>query len=87
MSIPSPDPAKYALCAYFLSGYLKKNPNDAENFPPDQFPDGFIRYEALFHDALFHLAVMQKRPSDNVSGQWTSSLAWEMMRFTSGSWD
>src|SRR5467141_2221976 len=60
MSILSPDPAKYPLCAYFLSGYLKKNPNDAENFPPDQFPDGFIRYEALFHDALFHLRMMKE---------------------------
>jgi len=41
MSILSPDPAKYALCVYFLSGYLKANRNDDENFPPDQFPDGF----------------------------------------------
>lgn len=23
MSIPSPDPAKYPLCVYFLLGYLK----------------------------------------------------------------
>jgi hypothetical protein len=60
MGIPSPDPAKCALCAYFFSGYLKKNPNDAENFPPDQFPDGFIRYEALFHDALFHLKMTKE---------------------------
>jgi Holliday junction resolvase-like predicted endonuclease len=60
MSSPSPDPAKYPLCAYFLSGYFKKNPNDAENFPPDQFPDGFFRYEALLHDALFHLKMTRE---------------------------
>jgi hypothetical protein len=28
MSIPSPDPAKYSLCVYFLLGDLKTNPND-----------------------------------------------------------
>lgn len=60
MSIPSPDPAKYPFCAYFLLGYLKTNPNDAENFPPDQFPDGFFRYEAVFHDALFHLKMTKE---------------------------
>jgi Holliday junction resolvase-like predicted endonuclease len=60
MSILSPDPAKYPLCGYFLSGYLKKNPNDAENFPPGQFPDGFFRYEALFHDSLFHLKMTKE---------------------------
>jgi hypothetical protein len=52
-----PDAAKYPLCAHFLSGYLKANPNDADNFPPDQFPEGFQRYEILFHDALFHLKI------------------------------
>ena len=60
MSIPSPYPAKYPLCVYFLLGYLKTNPNDAENFPPDQFPDGFFRYEAVFHDALFHLKMTKE---------------------------
>ena len=52
-----PDPAKYLVCAYFLSGYLKTNPNDADNFPPGEFPEIFVRYEALFHDALFHLKM------------------------------
>jgi hypothetical protein len=60
MSILSPDPAKYPLCGYFLSSYLKKNPNDAEIFPPGQFPDGFFRYEALFHDSLFHLKMTKE---------------------------
>jgi len=60
MSIPSPYPAKYPLCVYFLLGYLKTNPNDAENFPPDQFPDGVFRYEAVFHDALFHLKMTKE---------------------------
>jgi hypothetical protein len=60
MNIPSPDPAKYPLCVYFLSGYLKTNPNDAENFPSGEFPDGFFRYEALFHDALFHLKMTKE---------------------------
>ena len=55
-----PDPAKYPLCDYFLSGYLKANPNDAGNFPRGEFPDGFVRYEALFHDALFHLKMTKE---------------------------
>jgi len=55
-----PDPAKYPLCAYFLSGYLKANPNDADNFPPCGFPEGLLRYEALFHDALFHLQMSKE---------------------------
>jgi hypothetical protein len=54
------DPAKYPLCDYFLSGYLKANPNDAGNFPPGEFPDGFVRYEALFHDALSHLKMTKE---------------------------
>jgi hypothetical protein len=54
------DAAKYPLCAYFLSGHLKANPNDADNFPPDQSPEGFWRYEALFHDALFHLKITKE---------------------------
>jgi hypothetical protein len=55
-----PDAATYPLCSYFLSGYLKENPNDAKNFPPDQFPEGLWRYEALFHDALIHLQMTKE---------------------------
>jgi hypothetical protein len=39
-----PDQAKYPLCAYFLSGYLKANPNDAGNFPPGEFPEGLCDF-------------------------------------------
>jgi hypothetical protein len=60
MSILSPDPAKYPLCAYFLSGYLKANPKDTENFPHEQSPEGFLRHEILFNDALFHLKMTKE---------------------------
>lgn len=55
-----PDAAVHCYSAYFLSGYLAANPNDNLNFPPDQFPAGFERYEVLFHDALFHLKMTKQ---------------------------
>ncbi len=42
-----PDPSAYPLCSYFLLGYLSKG-EDADNFPPDEIPDLFERYEKLF---------------------------------------
>jgi hypothetical protein len=53
-------PDNYPLCVFFLSRYLQRQPHDALNFPLDQFPDGFIRYETLFHDALFHLTITKE---------------------------
>lgn len=56
-----PDPVKFPLCDFFLSGYLAANPEDTENFPTDQPPDDlFWRYEALFNDALFHLRMSKE---------------------------
>jgi hypothetical protein len=55
-----PKPETYPLSTYFLSEYLRTNPNDSENFPPDQFPDGFMRYEILFHDALVILVLSKE---------------------------
>jgi hypothetical protein len=41
----------YPLCSYFLSEYRSKT-NDPTNFPRDQFPKIFERYESLFDSAL-----------------------------------
>lgn len=46
------DSLRWPLCAYFLSGYLSKNGGDCENFPADEIPDGFERYERLFESGL-----------------------------------
>src|SRR6266853_101336 len=53
-------PDNFPLCIFFLFRYLQKKPHDELNFPSDQFPDGFKRYETLFHDGLFHLKVSKK---------------------------
>ena len=49
MSIP--DLSSWPLCTYFLSRYLSKN-SDPTNFPPDQFPQVFDRYEQVFEAAI-----------------------------------
>ena len=54
------DVEKYPLTAYFLSEYLKANPGDVENFPRDQFPDGFTRYDMVFRDALVSLRTTKE---------------------------
>ncbi len=46
-----PDLTAYPLCEYFLSGYLQKT-NDPTNFPPDQYPELFDRYEAIFQRGI-----------------------------------
>lgn len=56
----SVDSQKWPLCAYFLSGYVSKNGNDSENFPPDQFPAGFERYEKLLDSALKVLGLTKE---------------------------
>ena len=49
MDIPVIGP--YPLCKYFLSGYLSKR-EDPTNFPNDEFPALFDRYEKVFASAL-----------------------------------
>jgi hypothetical protein len=46
-----PDLSAYPLCRYFLSGYLSKR-DDPTNFPTDQLPTIFEKYEKLFASAL-----------------------------------
>jgi hypothetical protein len=41
----------FPLCRHFLSGYLA-NRDDPTNFPPDQCPGIFERYEEIFRSAL-----------------------------------
>lgn len=55
----STDLSAYALCSYFLLGYLSKR-EDATNFPPDEFPDLFARYEKLFESALQVLGLTKE---------------------------
>jgi hypothetical protein len=54
------DPRQWPLCAYFLAGYLSKNDSDSENFPPDELPAGFERYERLLDSALKTLGVTKE---------------------------
>lgn len=54
MSIPNLN--EYPLCHYFLSGYLSKR-DDPTNFPPEEFPDLFDRYEKIFRTALQTLGL------------------------------
>ncbi len=48
----TPEPSEYPLSSFFLGGYLSKNTRDAQNFPTDEFPAWFERYERLFESAL-----------------------------------
>lgn len=58
MSLPT-ELSAYPLSAYFLSGYLYKE-NDPTNFPPDQFPGIFDRYEKLFQSVLQVLGLSKE---------------------------
>jgi hypothetical protein len=52
----TPDVHIYPLCHFFIGKYLSVR-EDPTNFPADQFPDIFRRYENLFASALETLAV------------------------------
>lgn len=54
MALPGLD--SYPLCGYFLSGYLSKR-EDPTNFPPEEFPELFGRYEKIFQSALDTLGL------------------------------
>jgi hypothetical protein len=45
------DPDSHPLCQYFLSEYLA-NRDDPTNFPPEEIPALFDRYEEIFRSAL-----------------------------------
>ena len=49
----------YPLVQYFLSGYLSVR-GDPSNFPDDEFPDLFDRYEQLFQSALDALKLSKE---------------------------
>lgn len=55
----SPDLHIYPLCQFFIGKYLSLQ-RDTTNFPADQFPDIFRRYENLFALALETLAVSRE---------------------------
>jgi hypothetical protein len=50
---------KNPLSQYFLSDYLSVR-DDQTNFPPDEFPDLFDRYEKLFQSALNALKLSKE---------------------------
>ena len=54
-----PDLSAFPLCADFLSGYLQKGA-DPENFPEDQYPEIFGRYEAIFKDSMAVLGLTKE---------------------------
>jgi hypothetical protein len=54
-----PDLTAYPLCEYFLSGYLQKT-DDPTNFPPDQYPDLFVRYESILKRAITVLGLSRE---------------------------
>lgn len=49
----------FPLCGYFLSEYLA-NRNDPSNFPPDQCPGIFARYQEIFSTALDTLRLTKE---------------------------
>ncbi len=53
------DLSNWPFCSYFLSGYLSKG-KDPTNFPPDQFPALFDRYEKVFESALRGLGLTKE---------------------------
>jgi hypothetical protein len=57
MSLPDLD--SYPFCRYFLSWYLSKR-EDSRNFPPEQFPELFGRYEKIFQSALDTLGLKRE---------------------------
>lgn len=50
-NVPHHDLSAHPLCSFFLSGYLSQK-EDPTNFPPDQYPALWRRYEKLFESAL-----------------------------------
>src|SRR5712692_3590377 len=54
-----PDLNTYPLCSYLLSGYLSKK-EDPTNFPPNEFPALFDRYEKVFESALQVLGLTKE---------------------------
>jgi hypothetical protein len=54
-----PDLHAYPLCHFFIGKYLSLR-KDPTNFPADQFPDTFRRYENLFASALGTLTVTKE---------------------------
>lgn len=63
-----PDSRTHPFCSYFLAGYLAKV-RDPTNFPSDQFPALFDRYEKLFDSALqvlnLKMEVLKSEPDFN----------------------
>jgi len=51
-----PNPDLHPLCQYFLKKYLA-NRDDPTNFPPDEGPELFDRYEGIFRSALSTLQI------------------------------
>src|SRR5215470_10629603 len=58
MVVPEID--QYPLCNFFLGGYLKKVNSDPENFPPNEFPGLFQRYEDVFSSGLRNLGISKE---------------------------
>jgi hypothetical protein len=54
-----PDLSSFPLVDYFLRGYLSKV-EDPDNFPVDEFPDLFQRYENIFALALQALGLTKE---------------------------
>jgi hypothetical protein len=54
------DPESHPLCQLFLSEYLA-NHDDPKNFPPDEVPELFDRYEQIFRSALDTLRTSPKQ--------------------------
>lgn len=54
-----PDLTAYPLCQYFLFAYLQKT-NDTANFPPDEQPKLFDRYEAVFQRGIDVLGLTKE---------------------------
>jgi hypothetical protein len=56
----APDPQRYPLSNHFLSGYLAKKDVDPTNFPCEQIPGIYDRYENLFRSALDVLGLAKE---------------------------
>jgi hypothetical protein len=55
----APDLSAFPLCDYFLSAYLSST-DDPDNFPPDEIPAVFQRYEDIFASALSVLGLTKE---------------------------
>ena len=56
-----PELSNYPLCSFFLSGYLENVDEDLENFPPNEFPDLFQRYENVLSAGLQNLGISKEQ--------------------------